>query len=154
MICMIREYGIPFRSFDSYEFGSTDYCQDYYGGYKMSLPNYMDQCDFVIRYCPLNKPVESVPSKIKFTPLFNKEIIPTPQEIADFNKKFRPTGEEKILFMTNSNWEELNVNRFPALSNMLGWVPKIIMNYLSMLEGKITIIHVGPQSWNEDIINK
>lgn len=151
---IIRGYGIPFGSFDSYEFASTDYSQDYYGGYKMSLPNYMDQCDFAIRYCPLNKPVESVSAKIKFTPLFNKEIIPTPQEIADFNKKFRPTGEEKVIFMANSNWEELNVNRFPALSNMIGWVPKIIMNYLALLEGKITIIHVGPQSWNEDIIKK
>jgi hypothetical protein len=43
------------------------------------------------------------------------------------------------------------VNRLPALSNLLCWIPKIIMNYFTMLEGKITIIHVGPADWGQEI---
>lgn len=150
---ILRENRIPLGSFDSYEFGSTDYVQDYYGGYKATLPNFMDRCDFVIRYCPLNKPVATAP-RVKFTPLFTQVIDPSPEESAVFNKQFRPTGTEKVLFTLSSNWEELNVNRFPALANLLTWVPKMIMNYLSLLEGRINIIHIGPQSWEPEKIDR
>jgi hypothetical protein len=150
---ILREYGIPLGSFDSYEFGSTDYVQDYYGGYKATLPDFMDRCDFVIRYCPLNKPVDA-PPRVKFTPLFTEVFEHTPEEKADFDRKFRPSGTDKVLFMVSSNWEELNVNRFPALSNMLTWVPKMIMNYLALLEGPITIIHIGPQGWEPEMIQR
>jgi hypothetical protein len=142
----LREYRILLGSFDSYEFGSTDYTQDYYGGYKAVLPDFIDRCDFIIRYCPLNKPGKS-DQKVKYTPLFAKTIEPSIEEKSDFNNRFRPKGIEKVLFMVSSNWEELNINRFPALTNMSAWIPEIIMNYLSLLDGRINIIHIGPQSW-------
>lgn len=143
---MFQDYGIPFGSFDSYEFGSTDYVQDYYGGYKAVLPKLIDQCDFVIRYCPINK-LGNADQRIKYTYLYERASLPDQAKREEFHKKYRPNGNEKVIFMTNSDWESLNVNRLPALSNLLQWTPRIIMNYLADLDEKITIIHIGPHSW-------
>lgn len=146
---VFRGYGVPFGSFDSYEFSSTNYIQDYYGGYKAEIPDYIDKCDFVIRYCPINKPKQTE-DKVKFTYFYGKPTLLSQEERDDFQSLFRPTGKEKVVFMANSNWENLNVNRLPALSNLICWIPQVMMNYLAELNEKITIIHVGPKSWNQD----
>ena len=147
----LRNFNIPIGSIDSYEFGSTDYVQDYYGGYKAKLPDFIDQCDFVVRYCPINKIGEPT-DKIKYTYLFD-EI----RELDDIRKKemkrkYGIRENDKVVFMTNSNWESLNVNRLPALSNLIMWIPNILMKYIYELEDvtneTITIVHVGPNRWD------
>ncbi|AEY67253.1 DUF6365 family protein [Clostridium sp. BNL1100] len=148
-----REYGVPFGSFDSYEFDSTNYVQDYYGGYRATLPDYIRQCDFVIRYCPINK-LQPADKKVKFTYFYDRPEGMTKPERIEFESAFRPSGQEKVIFMANSDWENLNVNRLPALSNLLCWCPKMIMHYLAELDEKVTIIHVGPKSWEQESDNK
>lgn len=147
----LRNWGIPIGSIDSYEFGSTDYVQDYYGGYKATLSDFIDQCDFVIRYCPINKIGEST-EKIKYTYLFDQVMELDDSMKKETKRKYGIRENDKVVFMTNSNWESLNVNRLPALSNLIMWIPNILMNYIYELEDAtnetITIVHVGPTSWD------
>lgn len=142
----LKDYQIPICSFDSYEFGSTDYVQDYYGGYKASLPPFIDQCDYVIRYCPINK-IATPTEKVKYTYLFSRMPHQTEEQRREIKQRYGISETDKIIFMTNSNWESLNVNRLPALSNLLMWLPALLMNYCYELEDlineNITIVHVG-----------
>lgn len=149
---VFKTYGVPFGSFDSYEFNSTNFVQDYYGGYKATIPDYINQCDFVIRYCPINK-VQKADKTVKFTYLYDQKLTITKEERMNFNRIFKPKGE-KVIFIANSNWETLNVNRLPALTNLLYWIPRIIINYILQLDEKINIIHVGPKSWGNIEINE
>ena len=145
--------GIPFGSFDSYEFGNTNYLQDYYGGYVAELPPLIDKCDFVIRYCPINKYGQQT-QKVKYTYLFDEPIKPKTDTISKFNECYRPKGKEKVIFLSNSDWESLNVNRLPALTNLIKWLPDIIYNYMRELGEKITIIHVGATPFTINIKDK
>ncbi|MCL2718850.1 MAG: DUF6365 family protein [Lachnospiraceae bacterium] len=148
---LMKKYGVKIGSFDSYEFASTDFNQDYYGGFKSILPDFIDKCDFVIRYCPLNK-IKKSEAKIKYTYFFKEKIILSKKQRITFERKFKP-NDEKVVFMTNSNWENLNVNRLPALAALIEWVPKIIINYLTQLNKKIVIIHIGNVSFESIIGN-
>ena len=142
---IFKEYGVPIGSFDSYEFSSTDFVQDYYGGYKATIPDYINQCDFVIRYCPINK-IQKTESNVKLTYLFGEKLELTMDQKLEFKRTFNP-NQEKVIFITSSNWESLNVNRLPALTNLMDWVPRILIHYISQLNEKLTIIHVGPHSY-------
>lgn len=165
----LKAYGVQVGSFDSYEFASTNFVQDYYGGYNVAMPDYINQCDFVIRYCPINKVKKSNPTpdpiptsapdpiptseiNVKYTYLFKEKVHLTEKQRRDFKQKFRPNNE-KVILMTSSNWESLNVTRLPALANLMKWIPKIMLNYISQLNEKITVIHVGPFSYQTIFMN-
>ncbi len=135
-------------SIDSYQFKDTNYVQDFYGGYIAELPKLMDECHFVIRYCPINKYLEQN-KQVKCTCLFDFEK-PNEETRIDFCKKHHTRNDEKVIIMTTSDWETLNINRLPALTNMIQWIPKIIAECIKELDCNITIIHVGPQPLDTD----
>lgn len=142
-IDLLKSSGALVGSIDSYQFKDTTYIQDYYGGYVAELPKLIEDCDFVIRYSPINKCFEQS-SRVKCTYLFD---LKEPEEKAriTFGEEYHTRKNEKVVFMTTSNWESLNINRLPALTNLIRWVPRIIVECLKELTGNITIIHVGPQ---------
>ncbi|MBR5994541.1 MAG: hypothetical protein IK018_12110 [Lachnospiraceae bacterium] len=140
---MLKSTGAIVGSIDSYQFHDTTYIQDYYGGYVAKLPPLIEECDFVVRYCPINKYVEN--SKIKCTYLFEAEEISEKEE-SEFKKEYNVKDGEKVVFITTSNWESLNINRLPALTNLLKWIPRIIVECLKELNVSIKLIHVGTQA--------
>lgn len=142
-IGMLKASGALVGSIDSYQFQDTTYIQDYYGGYVARLPKLIEECDFVVRYCPINKYFEQN-NKVKCTYLFDVDAMHV-QEKIEFKKEYQVADNEKVVFMTTSNWESLNINRLPALTNLLHWIPRIIVESLKELKTPIRIIHVGPQ---------
>lgn len=141
---LLKASGALVGSIDSYQFHDTTYIQDYYGGYVAQLPKLIEECDFVVRYCPINKHFEQN-NKVKCTYLFEAEDLNEKEEV-EFKEEYQVADGEKIVFMTTSNWETLNINRLPALTNLLHWIPRIIVECLKELKVPIKIIHVGPQA--------
>lgn len=141
----LKELGIPVVGIDEFEYPSTDYRIDYYGGLVKKLPPFIEACDVILRNCPLNVP-RVTGKKVK-----NYSFI---GENKKLNRKTRKTAreklgiaeEEKMIFFATSNWEYMILNKIAPLATFLKWRPIIFENYLNLVKGKFTLVHVGPDT--------
>ncbi len=139
----LKELGIPVVGVDEFEYPSTDYRIDYYGGLVKQLPPFIEQCDVILRNCPLNVP-RVTSQKIK-----NYSFIGGNKKLS---RKIRKTvrenlgiaEEEKMIFFATSIWEHMILNKIAPLATFLKWRPIIFENYLNLVKGKVTLVHVGP----------
>lgn len=139
----LRErYDLPLLSFDQYEWGSTRYLVDFYGNARRRFPPLIDQCDFVIRNCPLNKPQPG--PRAAPASLFGAQFV---GRRSDASRAYGQAGE-KVIFLANSKWEYVNVSNLPSLERLMSWMPRLIHAHLAALNQPLTLIHVGPVSWD------
>ncbi|EGD47000.1 hypothetical protein Cpap_1195 [Ruminiclostridium papyrosolvens DSM 2782] len=142
----LQEYGVPIIGIDEYEYLSTDYNIDYYGGIVKAVPDLLDHCDYVLRNCPLNTVRPSKPN-VKYFSLCRNNLSLNSIEKYKIRQELEIDDDEKVIFIPNSKWEMLNVHRLPALGVFQKSLPVLLSNYLCSVHGKITILHVGPEKW-------
>lgn len=149
----IKELNIPIISLDEYEYLKAGYSIDYYGSVTKKLKPLLEECNYIIKNCPLTMPAEESDGYFR---LFNHIKPLEEKEKSNIKAKITEKIDDKLIFITTSYWETLNIYKIPALSMFIKWNPKIIFNYLNMLDQNITIIHVGHGKWtdlNSDKIN-
>ena len=145
-LSFLKQYKVPIISLDEYEYSEAGYSIDYYGGINKKLKPLLDQCDYIVKNCPLTMPRSKGEGYFR---LFN-HIKPLQfAEKIKIKNSIDLKEEEKIIFITTSYWETLNIYRIPALSMLIKWIPKILYNYIEMLNEKVTVIHVGHGEWIE-----
>ncbi len=144
-----KEYSAKIIGLDEYEYLTAGYSIDYYGALLKKLPSLLEDCDYIIRNCPLNTKREYNP-KIKDFRLFEESLETSEEQKAVVREELGVGPDEKLIFITSSFWETLNVYRVPTLSMVIKWLPKIMQNYITALNKKITVIHVGFNKWEED----
>jgi len=146
LVDFFKQFNKPVVNFDEYEYPNTDYVIDYYGDYRTRVFSHLNKFDYLIRMCPINK--WSPPEKNVFcTSLYSRVNPKSEQEKRDFRKKVFGLENKKYIFTATSTWEMLNVTRLPALTQLMQWMPSILLNYLDELGEEITLVHVGPQKW-------
>lgn len=140
----LREFGCRVVGVDEYEYESTGYRIDYYGGQVKRLPPFVGQCDAAIRNCPLNTPRQTSPGIKNYSFLGEKKKLGKNKR-----KQVRDSlgiGEnEKMIFFSTSKWENMNPSKIMSLSAFQKWRPVILAQYLNRLEGKIALVHVGQE---------
>lgn len=143
---IIKGYNIPIISLDEYEYLKAGYSIDYYGSVTKKLKPLLEECDYIIKNCPLTMPAEQREGYFR---LFN-HIKPLDDERKSAVKdNIVEKKGDKLIFITTSYWETLNIYKIPALSMFIKWNHRIIFNYLKMLDQNITIIHVGHGKWSD-----
>lgn len=144
----LKKLDIPVGSFDQYEWESTKFKLDFMSNQVKNInPEFFQECDFLIRPCPLNKPVE-FDARLITCRLFGRD--PAPPTMT--NEKWRqalglPAGQ-KVVFTVNSGWEYIDVTRFMALRVLMKWMPGMIYRHLLSVKQPLTVVHVGPRPWD------
>lgn len=146
----LKKYNKKIINFDEYEYRNSDYVIDYYGNLKSQLFNLQADCDYLLAHCPLNKKNNKDMNNVFYFSLYEKKLTISKDKKEEIRKRFNPDGKSKIIFTATSKWESLNVCNFNSLTPLLKWLPQIILNYLDLLDIKLTLIHVGPQKWDTD----
>lgn len=141
------EYKGKIIGLDEYEYLTAGYSIDYYGALLKKLPALLEDCDYIIRNCPLNTKRE-FNEKIKDFKLFENSIQLTELKKISVREELGIKEDEKLIFITSSFWETLNVYRVPTLSMVIKWLPKMIQNYINGLNKKVTVVHVGFNKWD------
>lgn len=149
----LSKYNIPIIGVDEYEFPSTEYKIDYYGLFQEKLPPLVDKCDFIIRDCPINAENHSA-ENVKCFSLYEKKFELNKHAKQRIRKELGLDDDEKIIFFTMSSWELLNMHKLGSLNSFIKWIPCIIENYISSLQKKVTVIHVGKNPWQNISNNK
>lgn len=146
----LKEYGIKIASFDEYEYRSNNYEIDYYGDFKSLFLPLINECNYLLAHCPLNKPVTNKHDDLVFNlSLYGEKFILLEEEKQRIRQKFSLDGTiKKLVFTATSKWESINMNNFAPLTTLLRWVPRIILEYLDNIGEKIALIHIGPQRWD------
>lgn len=147
---MLKEFHIPILAIDEYEYLSTSCTPDYYGGKFEMLPHLLNECDYIIRNCPLNNEKYPDSKRIKYFSLYDKISSLEEKNKKEIRARLGIGMEEKVIFLTSSSWESINFSKTPYLGNFIKNFPKIIYNYIKDLNTKITVIHVGPGRWTVD----
>ncbi|WP_283591912.1 DUF6365 family protein [Clostridium butanoliproducens] len=147
---MLKNYNIPLIGVDEYQYLSTNYTPDYYGGIFEKLPPLLNECNYILRDCPINVNRIDQDKNIKCFSLYNQNLKLTETKKLSVRERLHINSNDKLIFYASSSWETINYNRIPSLGVFFKWIPKILQNYLNDLENKIALIHVGPNPWNED----
>jgi len=142
----LKNMHIPVIGVDEYEFASTNYCVDYYGANCKKLPPFIEECDFIVRDCPINNHIRGG-KNIWYFSLYNKIPEIREKDKLEVRKKLGIEDDEKIIFTTTSYWESINMHQIPALNSFIKWIPVLLLNYISELNRKVAIIHVGCNQW-------
>ncbi|WP_283137883.1 DUF6365 family protein [Rhizohabitans arisaemae] len=143
---LLRErYGdLPLAGFDQYDWRAADYCIDFYGGYRKRFPRLLEECDLLIRNCPLNRPAASE-ANVAVTPMIGgglrgaAPVRPAPGG----DRTGRPT-----VFLVNSAWEYVNVVNSPEMDQLIHAMPRIVHSHLAALGRPLQVVHVGPRAWD------
>jgi len=148
----LKSIGIPVGSFDQYEWEATNYLQDFSGVPMKLKSELISECDFIIRPCPVNKPTVESKMTIVNCSLFDMDTLLAEKEanvknIQPWRKSKEILKESKIILIVNSPWEYLDVARSLDTARLINWLPRIIYNYLSMLDIPITVFHIGGREW-------
>ncbi|QNU66082.1 hypothetical protein EHE19_014495 [Ruminiclostridium herbifermentans] len=148
---MLKQYAIPILGIDEYEYLSTKCKPDYYGGNFEILPPLLDDCDYVIRNCPLNINRTSQDQKVKCFSLYDRDLELSIERKLEVRKKLGVSECNKMIMYSSSSWESINFHDMPSLGMLMKWLPTILHNYLKDLNVPITLVHVGPNKWDIDI---
>jgi len=133
-------YDIPLASFDQYDYPAADYLVDFYGGHRTRFPRLLENCDLLIRNSPLNRPAPGEPGVI-VTRMVCGGSSPLP--VTRRRRAAPPT-----VFLTNSQWEYVNVARSPAMTQLMRAMPRIVHSHLAALGRPLLVVHVGPAQWD------
>ncbi|MDW2799931.1 DUF6365 family protein [Clostridium boliviensis] len=147
-VCMkvLKMYGIPIIGVDEYEYLSTNFTPDYYGGIFEKLPPLLKKCDFVVRDCPLNVPRGKNDAVFNFS-LYDKDLHISECRKRFIRSKFGISQSEKLIFYASSSWEIINFHLSSSLQMLMKWIPLMLQYYLLELNRNVTIIHIGPKPW-------
>ncbi|SES84934.1 DUF6365 family protein [[Clostridium] polysaccharolyticum] len=147
----LMELGIPIMSLDEYEYTKAGYQLDYYGMFRKKLPPLLEQCDYVIKNCPLTMtsgPETSLWQGEKknefYYRIFNLRERVSDKERQEIRKKYaKADGKSKIVFLTTSQWELQGAYSFAAQNRVMKWLGIMVFEYLKLLDEDITLLHVG-----------
>lgn len=144
----LKSTGLQVGSFDQYEWDSTNFEWDYMGIAPMRLDkDLIENCDFLIRPCPLNK-TKAVRENIIPAKLFSNYQVDHMMDRDEICKKLNLSVGRKIIFLVNSNWEYIHVWKTKSYYHTCKWLPRMIYEYLDSANTPIEIVHVGPKKWN------
>jgi hypothetical protein len=148
----LKELGIPVVGIDEFEYPSTDYRIDYFGGLVKQLPPFIEECDVILRNCPLNMP-RMTSKKIKNYSFLGEKKKLSRKTKKTAREKLGIGEKEKMIFFATSQWENMCMNKITPLFAFLKWRPIIFENYLNRLKGKVTLVHVGPNPFGVNKTN-
>lgn len=140
----LKTLGLPIGSTDPYEWESTDYQWDTIVGIPIIMKRALMQgCDFILRPCPLNRPVpseENVGVCRLFSSLERKPVM----GFETWRQKLGiPKGNKVIVYVT-SNWEYKSLYKLDRIDRFIKWMPKILFKYLSLTKVPISLVQIGP----------
>ncbi|WP_438433525.1 DUF6365 family protein [Gorillibacterium sp. sgz500922] len=144
----LREYGIPLIGIDEYEYLSTNYTPDYYGGVFEKLPPLLEDCQYVVRNCPINLPKngEASPRTFYFS-LYRDGLGLSDADKEAVRGRLELHPNEKVVFFASSSWESINFHNSPFLLMLMKWVPLLLQHYMREVNERLTLVHVGPKPW-------
>ena len=147
----LRNLSLPIGSMDQYEWEATDFSWDFLGTQPLKVrESLIRECDFLIRPCPLNKPRE-YDGRIVTAPLFSQPVRSPKLTREEWLEKLGIPGDKPVVFTVNSNWEYVEVTKSLRLKKWIRWMPRIIHQYLAATKIPMTVVHVGPKSWEFDV---
>ena len=147
----LLELGIPVMSLDEYEYTKAGYQLDYYGMFSKKLPPLLEQCDYVIKNCPLTMttgPEDSLWQGEKknefYYRIFNHRERVSDKVRQEIREKYaKADSESKVVFLTTSQWEMQGAYSFAAQNRLMKWIGLMVFEYLKLLDEDITLLHVG-----------
>lgn len=147
----LMELGIPIVSLDEYEYTKAGYQLDYYGMFLKKLPHLLEQCDYVIKNCPLTMtegPETSLWQGEKknefYYRIFNLRERVSDKERQEIRKRYAKADDKtKVVFLTTSQWELQGAYSFAAQNRVVKWLGLMVFEYLKLLDEDITLLHVG-----------
>lgn len=140
---IIKKTGIQSISFDEYDY-QNNYTLDFMGGNNIHYPEFIEECNYRIYDCPINKKKEG---QYCFK-MYSDGFRFSREEIVQTEKKYRRASDEKIIMMVTSGWEYLNTGTNIFVDRFIKTLPNVIMGYMGEMPIKISIIHVSPVRWN------
>lgn len=146
-IQLLKSFQIPILGIDEYQYLSTKYTPDYYGGVFEALPHLLNECDFIIRNCPLNCERQNKEENIKCFSLYDKHLNLSEEDKRKVRNELGIKENQKLVFYASSSWEEINFHKTPSLGKLIKWLPSILENYFMDIGEDIKLLHVGPKSW-------
>lgn len=149
----LKSIGIPVGTFDEYEWESTGFIQDFAGIPMKIKSKLITESDFLIRPCPVNRPMQSTIGNIINCSLFDMEsLFDTYRKDIKMKLNWRESmgirQDAKVVMIVNSPWEYVEVGRSLETLRLIEWMPRIINNYLLALEVPLTVLHVGGREWS------
>lgn len=145
----LRSTGIPVASFDEYDWQSTGFRWDSMGGRASRVnPDLINNCDLLIRPCPLSTPRDVTAQNVVSCRLFPNRRPEPLMSRSDWLDALGLPADRKVVFSVNSGWEYVNVSGSPEVAALIRWMPKILYNLLRSLEHEVSVVHVGPRSWD------
>ena len=152
---VLKSLNVPIGSLDEYDYINAGYKLDYYGMFVKRLPDLLSKVDIILKNCPLSMP-KGVYNEIKDAEKkgqFYYQVIGKTKKldsslVNNIRKKY-VKDNEKIVFLTLSKWELEGAYSFTSQSTLCKYLLPLIYNYLSELDTKICLIHVGASCWNE-----
>lgn len=141
----VKKYNVPIIALDEYDYTNAGYSLDYYGGLVQRLPNLVEQCDYVIKDCPINHG-EDNEREYHFS-LYNG-FKSEKYNKCELRLKYHFKEEQKIIFYVDSSWENINAHNIGALTKLTNQKPFLLQNYIRDIGEEITIIHIGNKKWD------
>lgn len=155
---MLKETNILIASIDEYEYTQTEYKIDYYGIFVKKLPNLLSCCDYVLKNCPLSMPKENSKKNFYYYRALNGWDSFNEAQRREYRIKVlgKQTEDAKVVFFTTSAWEVEGAYSFACQNELAKWLGPMLFNYLSDLNEKIVLFHVGKENWeiasNDNVI--
>jgi len=144
---LLKKTGIPLGSTDQYERESVPEFIDTLLSVSFRYhKSYIIDCDFLIRPCPLNKPLIATSGNICCCRLFSA-LPPSPTLAREqWCRELNILPGRKVIFYANSAWEYTF-----RMKDLLHWIPRMIHEYCASTSVPLQIIHVGPYPWQFEI---
>ncbi|MDU5080196.1 DUF6365 family protein [Tissierella carlieri] len=152
---VLKALDIPISSLDEYDYINAGYKLDYYGIFVKKLPDLLSEVDIILKNCPLSMPkggqdlIKEAKKKGQFYYQVIQEVRKLDKNVIFNIRKRYVKDDEKIVFLTLSKWELEGAYSFTSQSTLCRYLLPLIYNYLSELDTKICLIHVGDSCWNE-----
>lgn len=153
---MLKDMGIPIASLDEYEYTKAGYKLDYYGIFIKRLPALLEQCDYVIKNCPLSIPqlgTDGLFSGEKgndfYYRVFHSLMIMDNDKREYIRRKYIGSERQnkKMVFFTTSMWEVAGAYSFDCQNRLVTWLGVILHEYLKELNEEIVLLHIGAERW-------
>ena len=154
----LKKFNIPIVSLDEYEYTRTNYKIDYYGIFVKKLPALLNQCDYILKNCPLAMPrcqqntMETESPTYYYYKVFQKLDLIDLSSREQIRKSYFGVNDFKtrVVFFTTSFWEVEGAYSFACQNQLSKWIGPIVYHYLSDLKEKIVLFHVGKENWKID----
>lgn len=138
----IKSMGIKTISFDEYDY-KNNYTLDFMGGNSVSYPSMIEECDYRIYDCPINKQNDNEHCFMMYKDGFHY----SEEERNRMAQKYRDSETEKVVLMVTSGWEFVNTGISIYVDHFIKVLPDIIMGYLSEIQMRIKLVHISPVKW-------